>query len=146
MPKISIKCQECSKLQFKRMIKSEPVSIKPKCFKLGNCRKKRNYYRHLERYRASMLNRHRYLKFKGDHCALCESTIQLEVHHITSQEHNGMDSRMNTITLCHKCHRTITNYYNAVGWTTRGKNSSQLPFYVDSKKDIQDITTLPYLD
>ena len=109
MPKISTKCQDCSTKSFRKH------GTKPKCYKRDTCAKKRSYYRKIEYYRQKLREYHRYLKFKGDRCALCKAVDNLEVHHIEPQARQGRDIPGNVLTLCKSCHKTITAYTRALG-------------------------------
>lgn len=59
-------------------------------------------------------------------CQMCGLNHSLEAHHITPRRYNGNDSINNLITLCNKCHKSITNkeleykeyFYNKIN----GKN------------------------
>lgn len=41
----------------------------------------------------------------GGKCKWCESTVNLEVHHILPKSQGGTDAANNLVTLCHKCHK-----------------------------------------
>ena len=108
---ISKRCLKCSKVELPEL------RLKlPSCYKESSCSRKRSYYRNLQENRDKQLAYHRYRKFCGETCALCQSGFNLEVHHIKPQSRGGEDSWTNTLTLCHDCHMTITKYYRAVGW------------------------------
>jgi 5-methylcytosine-specific restriction endonuclease McrA len=110
MKKINDKCLGCSKTNWR-----DKANIEPKCYVRERCAKKRSYYRNIEHYRAKLREYHRYLKFLGDKCLVCGKTEPLEVHHIHSQANGGIDSQVNTITLCHECHKVITIYTRRLG-------------------------------
>jgi len=105
---INKKCMECSKIRF------EPYEDKPECYKKGACEKKKCYYRRLEYYRQQLRKNHIYLRFKDDHCLLCDSKENLEVHHIQAQSIGGKSHVDNLITLCRDCHLKITSYHRAM--------------------------------
>lgn len=111
MRKVNQKCLECSKLNHK--LKSTPT---PDCYKGKSCQKKRCYYRNIDHYRKELIKRHRYLRFKGDKCCLCNSIEMLEVHHVVPQCKGELDCKINLITLCYNCHKTITKYHKTIGY------------------------------
>lgn len=88
---------------------------KPSCW-VKSCSRKRSYYRNLEENRKKQREAHRYIKYCGNYCALCQSEGNLEVHHVKPQSKGGEDSWTNVITLCSECHSLISKYYSAVGW------------------------------
>jgi predicted HNH restriction endonuclease len=103
------KCIECAKAK-------DIKQNKPECYDIKVCARKRSYYRHWEKNKRKQIKRHRYLKYRGDKCALCSNYDGLEVHHIQPQSKGGLDARFNTITLCKNCHKVISSYYSAIGW------------------------------
>ena len=111
--KINFKCYDCGCLDEK-LWQSRP---KPECWRAKVCARLRNYYKGHEANKEKALERHRYLKYRSGKCGLCSSTDRLEVHHIQPQSKGGMDARFNTLTLCHQCHKIISKYYEAIGWT-----------------------------
>lgn len=111
---INNKCLECSKVAFRKDIK-HPLGEKPKCYNRNICHKKRCYYRRLDHYRAKLRQYHRYIKFLGDKCLVCGSTVELEAHHIHSQVSGGEDTQGNIVTLCKQCHKVITIYNRHIG-------------------------------
>jgi hypothetical protein len=110
MRKINEKCLACSRVIHN---KRHPF---PDCFKGKSCHKKICYYRRIKHYRKELVKRHRYLRFKGDKCCLCGSGDRLEVHHIVPQCKQALDCKINLITLCYQCHKTITSYHKAIGY------------------------------
>jgi len=113
MKKVNKKCVECSKITgiiWKRQ-------VKPDCYERVKCGHMRSYYRNHEINKKRQIVNHRYLRYKGDKCALCFIKESLEVHHIMPQCKGGLDARFNVITLCKKCHKTVTSYYRAIGWS-----------------------------
>ena len=125
---VNLRCEQCSRLTIDRWCgrtiddvirnggqKSGKIA-KPGCWDGKKCSRKRSYYRKRKSNLKTMRRRHRYLKYAGDKCAMCKGKQDLEVHHIIPQSANGLDSRMNTMTLCCNCHKTITKYYKMVGW------------------------------
>ncbi len=46
----------------------------------------------------------------GDKCVRCESTKQLEVHHIIPYRKTQDNSLENLVTLCHVCHEKVEHY------------------------------------
>ena len=110
--KINFKCYDCGLLD-PQIWRSRP---KPECFIPKKCSRLRGYYRNHEYHRAMQIEKHRYLKYREDQCALCQSQDRLEVHHIQPQSKGGMDARFNLLTLCKHCHKIITSYYKAIGW------------------------------
>lgn len=105
---VSQKCIDCSKLSFKEGFP------KPICWSNSACPKKRSYYRKLEYYREAQRKNHHYIKYASDHCALCQSISELQVHHIKPQLNGGEHTKDNTMTLCPQCHSVITKYYQAI--------------------------------
>ena len=112
MPKPNYKCQDCATIQGVEW----ELSPLPSCYVHRPCQKKRTYYKHHAVNKAIQLGYHRYNKYRNDHCALCDSRVDLHTHHIKPQSSKGEDSKMNTLTLCKPCHRIISNYYKIVGW------------------------------
>ena len=55
---------------------------------------------------ANVRNRTRKAVYEreGYRCALCDSTRQLELHHIIKRSQGGTDNPENLICLCHYCH------------------------------------------
>jgi hypothetical protein len=109
---INIKCLECYKVDWD--IKSNK-SKRPSCHNSSVCSKKICYYRKIDHYRAKLRSYHRYLKFLGDKCFVCGSTDKLELHHIHSQVSGGLDTDINSVTLCNSCHKVITIYNRRLG-------------------------------
>lgn len=112
MPCINKKCLECSKISFKGIMSYN----KPECYEPSKCKRKRNYYKYHKLKKQQQIDRHRYLKYKGDKCVICGFASNLDVHHIKPQSEGGLDSKRNTITLCKRCHRVVSSYYKIVGW------------------------------
>lgn len=109
MPRpINLKCVECSKKSF------EPFEEKPSCYKKDACEKKKCYYRKLAHYREKARDLHVYLRFRDDHCLLCDNKEGLEVHHIQAQSLGGTSDSENLITLCRSCHKVVTAYHRAL--------------------------------
>jgi len=109
---INHKCMECAWIGVNN---PKDWEIKPDCYHAA-CSRIRSYYRKHSENKEKMRNNHRYLKYSGDCCALCQSSLSLEVHHIQPQSKGGIDARFNLITLCKGCHKVITAYYRAIGW------------------------------
>jgi 5-methylcytosine-specific restriction endonuclease McrA len=107
------KCKACASVNWRL---GENRFNQPKCYVKKRCGKKRAYYRKHEEYKAKLRAGHRYLKFLDNHCLLCNSIIDLEVHHIIPQSRGGTDDWSNLVTLCSICHRIITTYYRRIGW------------------------------
>jgi hypothetical protein len=85
-------------------------STKPPCWEVRKCSRKRHHYRNLEDSRRAQRERHRYMRLKGDCCVLCQSTEELECHHIIPQLQGGPDTANNVMTLCHRCHKIVESY------------------------------------
>lgn len=107
---INEKCLECSKHSFRGINGLN----KPECWIASKCTRKRNYYKYLDEKRAYELKYHHYNKYRSDKCCVCFSEDKLESHHIIPQKIGGQHTKDNIMTLCAKCHRVITKYYNAI--------------------------------
>lgn len=116
--KISKKCQNCTFSYNPKIKRRSHINYKdrPECWDSSKCPRIRHYYRHLEQNRTKQREYHRYLREKSDKCRICKSTKNLEVHHIKPQSLRGGDDSDNLMTLCNKCHRVITTYYNTLSW------------------------------
>ena len=106
MGKKNQKCFDCAQIK---------LVAKPECYKKG-CSKVRSYYARHETNKWIANQRHRYLQYKDDKCAVCHKEQLLEVHHIIPQNKGGVDARFNLVTLCKDCHQTISTYYSVIGW------------------------------
>lgn len=106
MKPINEKCLKCA-LKFEgKMIDC----MKPKCWDVRVCSRKRYHYRNLEANRVRQREYHRYLRYRADKCSLCGSVDRLECHHIIPQLQGGADDPSNVVTLCHACHTIIEAY------------------------------------
>lgn len=130
MPKIiNRKCMKCSTIDFKGFVylkdNTDIKSFKgkrlfygskifPDCYIQKRCSRKRNYYKYLEKKRKYQRDVHRYQRYNTGICAICLSKDNLEVHHIKPQMLGIEDTKENCMTLCSKCHKIITIYYNSV--------------------------------
>jgi 5-methylcytosine-specific restriction endonuclease McrA len=110
------KCIECAGKNW-RDKKTNPVM--PKCYHEDRCKRKKAYYRRLDHYRAKARESHRYLRYRGNKCLLCDNLDHLEVHHIVPQCKGGTDDWTNLVTLCSSCHGVISKYYGSVGWESK---------------------------
>jgi 5-methylcytosine-specific restriction endonuclease McrA len=115
-PKINLKCLECAKVH-----RDVFVYNRPECYDFKNCRRKRSYYRNLEDNRLKEHKYHRYLKFKDDKCFVCCTVMNLETHHVESQNSGGKDTRKNVVTLCKPCHSVITRFERKLGCESKVK-------------------------
>ena len=106
--KVNEKCVQCASVDMRNL------KDKPECYQIRKCARRRSYYRHHDADKKKQRERHIYIKYADDHCAMCNSTELLEVHHIRPQVLGAEHTRMNTMTLCHHCHKVITKYYNIV--------------------------------
>lgn len=107
---INEKCLACSKVDFHGVDDHQ----KPECWVAARCYKKRNYYKYLEVKRTYQRKIHYYLRYCQGNCAICQSTEQLQAHHIKAQSLGGEHTKTNVMTLCSACHATVTRYYQAV--------------------------------
>jgi len=111
MPRgINKQCNACSKIVFPKR-----NCVKPKCYNVLSCPKKRCYYRRIEHYRSKLRQYHRYIKFLDNKCFVCGSIKNLEAHHIEPQVLGGLDIECNIVTLCTVCHKVITIYNRRLG-------------------------------
>lgn len=53
-------------------------------------------------------------------CYFCESTENIEEHHIVPQRFSGSDARGNLVELCHDCHWKLERLYNKDFWEAIG--------------------------
>jgi len=53
-------------------------------------------------------------------CYFCESTDDIETHHILPQRFNGSDAESNLVDLCHDCHWKLERLYNKEFWEAIG--------------------------
>ena len=114
--KFSEKCLECAKLNPNSYTTRGLLEkLHPDCYVLRRCSRKRGYYRNLDVQRARMRKNHRWIRYKGDKCFVCESKGNLQVHHILTRARGGQDTKRNTMTLCFDCHKVITCYLNRTG-------------------------------
>jgi 5-methylcytosine-specific restriction endonuclease McrA len=109
---VNEKCVECSNRQGKDW-RGKP---KPDCYVKETCAKTRSYYANHDVRKWSMLQNHRYLRYRDDKCAVCQEENLLEVHHIIPQCKGGLDARFNLVTLCGDCHGVVSRYYKVIGW------------------------------
>jgi 5-methylcytosine-specific restriction endonuclease McrA len=107
---VNKKCFDCAQ------VKDFRDAPKPDCYERQKCVRKRGYYARHERNKWWQVQNHRYLRYRGDKCAICRDDDSLEVHHVIPQCKGGLDARFNLLTLCKKCHRTISTYYRVIGW------------------------------
>lgn len=114
MPKPRRKCIICSMLSWRR------AKDRPDCYVPDRCKRVRAYWRNVDHYRKSQRERHRYIKYCGDKCAICGGIDHLEVHHVVPQAFGGKDTQMNTITLCQACHKVVTAYITIASYKRKG--------------------------
>lgn len=53
-------------------------------------------------------------------CHFCESTADIEEHHIVPQRFDGSDAETNLVDLCHDCHWKLERLYNKDFWEAIG--------------------------
>lgn len=53
-------------------------------------------------------------------CYFCDSTEQIERHHILPQRFDGSDKETNIVDLCHDCHWKLERLYNKEFWAAIG--------------------------
>lgn len=105
---INLKCLKCAT--------EDNISIArdKECYK-KQCSRTRWYYKDIEKGRAIQRRSHRYIKWRGDKCAICGATNDIESHHMHAQCKNGLDEEQNIMSLCHSCHMIITKYQRFIG-------------------------------
>lgn len=54
-----------------------------------------------------MRNKNKTLNRDNNKCNICQSSENLEVHHIHARRSGGLDNIGNLITLCRSCHRSV---------------------------------------